>query len=52
MNYEIDTENFQIHWADPKENTLGDVGATDLAGESEILSDMLPEEVNTCLLVL
>jgi hypothetical protein len=38
--------------ADPKGNTSRDMDATSLADELEILSDMLPEDLNTCLLVL
>jgi hypothetical protein len=38
--------------ANAKENTSEDMDATDLADELQTLSDMLPKEMNTCLLVL
>jgi hypothetical protein len=38
--------------ANAKENTSEDMDATDLADELQTLSDMLPKEMSTCLLVL
>jgi hypothetical protein len=38
--------------ADPKENISGDMDATDLADKLEILSDILPEEMNEYMYAL